>query len=202
MKSIRLKPYNTTRPQSCVPPPSSKLNLVALLLAGAAGDLSRLPAGRAAVFLPGAGHPVDGQAPAPDSLLHAAAARFHPGRACGSLYMAHCKPFSSLNELTHLSCGCMPRRQTGMAPAPFMAGRYACCCFLASSRCAQQARSSLRGLPLHLLQSHALLQLKSGASIFQSCKISVPAGNRMDQSALQTKAVQRPLMRAGKRACR
>ena len=35
----------------------------------------------------------------------------------------------------------------------------------------------------------------------RSCKIQAHAGNRLDQSALQTKAVQHPLMRAGKRAC-
>ena len=79
VNNIRLKPYDTTRPQSCVPPPSSKLNVVALLLAGAAGDLSRLPAGCAAVLLPGAGHAVDREAPAPDPIFRAAAPRLHSG---------------------------------------------------------------------------------------------------------------------------
>lgn len=49
--------------------------------AGAAGDILGIPSGSAAVLLSWAGHALDGEVPAPDSVQYAAAAWLHPGEA-------------------------------------------------------------------------------------------------------------------------
>jgi len=67
---------------------------------GAAGDISHFPAGCAAVLLLGSGHQMDGEAPAPHTVLHASASWLHPGVAIASSIYANAlwqRPESSLS---------------------------------------------------------------------------------------------------------